>query len=99
MDTKSSSEDASEHDEDVEEVTEEERQPLKNEELLDIALYGFTSSEESDGESDEDRIEEKNLPKPPKVSAAARQEVVDQRKGKENDSGPGVLYIGYVFIQ
>jgi hypothetical protein len=94
----SDSEVTSEHKGDVDEVTEEEQKPLNNEELLDIALYGFTSSEDSSGESDEDKVSEKDLPKPPHVSETARQEVAANRKGKENDNGVGVLYIGCVSV-
>jgi hypothetical protein len=91
-------EETTDHAEKVDDVTAEERQPLNNEQLLDIALYGFTSSEDSSEESDEDKIAEIDLPKPPQISEAARQEVVASRKGRENDNGPGVLYIGFVPI-
>jgi hypothetical protein len=77
-----------------------EQKPLTDEELRDMALYGFnTSSEEALSEdSNWSRIEEEDLPKPPNVSDQVRQDVVAKRKNTESDDGPGVLYIGYVSV-
>jgi hypothetical protein len=77
-----------------------EQKPLTDEELRDMALYGFnTSSEEALSEdSNWSRIEEEDLPKPPNVSDQVRQDVVAKRRNTESDDGPGVLYIGCVSV-